>query len=190
MQVSTLRPVHLVAAAGAVAVGVLLLLWAPWSAQARSEAPRASNVAMNCAPGQQALVRQTIVDGALNVTVECAAQAVPTAAYGNEFVHGTGLQAAYAPASAAAPVAVPAVYQPPPAPQPAVYAPPRPAAQPRPAPVRRAEPKRDWAKEALIIGGSAGAGAGVGGLIGGKKGALIGAAIGGGGAALYRTTKD
>jgi hypothetical protein len=47
-------------------------------------------------------------------------------------------------------------------------------------------PRHDWGKEALIIGGSAGAGAGIGGLISGKKGALIGAAIGGGGAALYR----
>jgi hypothetical protein len=66
---------------------------------------------------------------------------------------------------------------------------PRPAVRTRPAPVRRAEPRRDWKRETLIIGGSAGAGAGIGGLIGGKKGALIGAAIGGGSAALYRATK-
>ena len=48
---------------------------------------------------------------------------------------------------------------------------------------RRAAPqeskKRSWQKEALIIGGSAGAGAGIGALAGGKKGAAIGAASGG-----------
>ena len=48
---------------------------------------------------------------------------------------------------------------------------------------RRATPqqskKRSWQKEALIIGGSAGAGAGIGALAGGKKGAAIGAASGG-----------
>jgi hypothetical protein len=180
--------VHLVAALAAVAIGVLLLLWAPWSAQASGDAPRASNVAMNCAPGQQALVRQSIVDGELNVLVECAAAAVPSAvAYGTEFVPTPALQPAYAPA--AAPAVVPAVYSPPPAPRAPVYAP-RPASQPRPATASRVEPKREWGKEALIIGGSAGAGAGIGGLIGGKKGALIGAAIGGGGAALYRVGKD
>lgn len=48
---------------------------------------------------------------------------------------------------------------------------------------RRATPqqskKRSWQKEALIIGGSAGAGAGIGAMVGGKKGAGIGAASGG-----------
>ena len=48
---------------------------------------------------------------------------------------------------------------------------------------RRATPqqskKRSWQKEALIIGGSAGAGAGIGAIVGGKKGAGIGAASGG-----------
>ena len=39
--------------------------------------------------------------------------------------------------------------------------------------------KRSWEKEALIIGGGAGAGAGIGALAGGKKGAGIGAATGG-----------
>jgi hypothetical protein len=39
--------------------------------------------------------------------------------------------------------------------------------------------KRSWQKEALIIGGSAGAGAAIGAVAGGKKGAAIGAVSGG-----------
>jgi hypothetical protein len=45
--------------------------------------------------------------------------------------------------------------------------------------------QRSWEKEALIIGGSAGAGAAVGALTGGKKGAGIGAAAGGIGGLIY-----
>jgi hypothetical protein len=54
---------------------------------------------------------------------------------------------------------------------------------------RRAEPKhankRAWEKEALIIGGSAGAGTAIGAMVGGKKGAGIGAAAGGVGGLIY-----
>jgi chromosomal replication initiation ATPase DnaA len=54
---------------------------------------------------------------------------------------------------------------------------------------RRAEPahahKRTWEKEALIIGGSAGAGTAIGALTAGKKGAGIGAAAGGVGGLIY-----
>ena len=42
-----------------------------------------------------------------------------------------------------------------------------------------AKKKRSWQKEALIIGGSAGAGAAIGAVAGGKKGAGIGALSGG-----------
>lgn len=53
----------------------------------------------------------------------------------------------------------------------------------------RAEPqhanKRSWEKEALIIGGSAGAGTAIGALSGGKKGAAIGATAGGVGGLIY-----
>lgn len=53
----------------------------------------------------------------------------------------------------------------------------------------RAEPqhanKRSWEKEALIIGGSAGAGTAIGALAGGKKGAGVGAAAGGIGGLIY-----
>ena len=45
--------------------------------------------------------------------------------------------------------------------------------------------KRSWEKEALIIGGSAGAGAAIGGLAGGKKGAGIGAITGGVAGLIY-----
>lgn len=45
--------------------------------------------------------------------------------------------------------------------------------------------KRSWEKEALIIGGSAGAGTAIGAIAGGKKGAGIGAAAGGVGGLIY-----
>lgn len=41
------------------------------------------------------------------------------------------------------------------------------------------EEGRSWQKEALIVGGSAGAGAAIGAVAGGKKGAAIGAVSGG-----------
>ena len=54
---------------------------------------------------------------------------------------------------------------------------------------RRPEPphanKRSWEKEALIVGGSAGAGTAIGALAGGKKGAGVGAAAGGVGGLIY-----
>jgi hypothetical protein len=54
---------------------------------------------------------------------------------------------------------------------------------------KRPEPqhanKRSWEKEALIIGGSAGAGTAIGALAGGKKGAGVGAAAGGVGGLIY-----
>lgn len=53
----------------------------------------------------------------------------------------------------------------------------------------RAQPqqakKRSWEKEALIIGGSAGAGTAIGALAGGKKGAAVGAVAGGVGGLIY-----
>ena len=45
--------------------------------------------------------------------------------------------------------------------------------------------KRSWEKEALNIGGSAGAGTAIGALAGGKKGAGVGAAAGGVGGLIY-----
>src|SRR5262245_5087333 len=48
--------------------------------------------------------------------------------------------------------------------------------------------KRSWEKDALIIGGSAGAGTAIGAIAGGKKGAAIGAAAGGIGGLIYDLT--
>jgi hypothetical protein len=45
--------------------------------------------------------------------------------------------------------------------------------------------KRSWEKDALIVGGSAGAGTAIGALAGGKKGAGVGAAAGGVGGLIY-----
>jgi hypothetical protein len=54
-----------------------------------------------------------------------------------------------------------------------------------PVPVAKTSPKRSWQKEALIIGGSAGAGAAIGAVSGGKKGAAIGAISGGVAGLIY-----
>jgi hypothetical protein len=48
--------------------------------------------------------------------------------------------------------------------------------------------KRSWEKEALIIGGSAGAGTAIGAIAGGKKGAAVGATAGGIGGLIYDLT--
>jgi len=54
---------------------------------------------------------------------------------------------------------------------------------------RRPEPqharKRSWEKDALIIGGGAGAGAAIGAVASGKKGAAVGATAGGIGGLIY-----
>jgi hypothetical protein len=169
---TTIRPSHLAGAVAALAVAGLLLFRAPWTAGAAgSDAARTSNVLMNCEPGQQALVRQSMVNGEAQVAINCVSTPAAAAAYGA----GPGL------ASGAA-YATPAVYTPR-------------AASPAPRVVRtstapaRETSTRSWKTTALVIGGSTGAGAGVGGAIGGKKGALIGAAIGGGSAAIFEAIK-
>jgi hypothetical protein len=134
---------------------------------------------MNCGPGQQAVVRQRVVNRELNVSVDCTNGA--GAAYAAEFEQPLP----QAPRNA---MLVPAVYRTSDAAPTRVSAP-RAALSPRPVTRSVELPRRDWKKEALIIGSSAGAAAGIGALVGGKKGALIGAAVGGGGAAIYRATK-
>lgn len=128
----------------------------------------AAPMAVRCAPGQRAVVRQIVEDGERMTAAECTGAAeIPAAAPPMDLVEME------------APRVVPAAYTP------AVYQ----APAPRVVSERAAEPKRSWKKTALVIGGSAGAGAGIGALTGGKKGALIGAAIGGGAASIYEAIK-
>jgi hypothetical protein len=160
-----------------------------------------SPMLVNCAPGQQPLIRQVAVNGAWVPQVECVT--TPTAqppAPGTVAGLPSQALAASTPAPYAQPYAAPyapaPVYAPaaPPAPAPVVYE--RPVAGARPAARRvvydddvieyRSPRKgRSWQKSAIIIGSSAGVGAGVGAATGGKKGALIGAAIGGGAATIW-----
>jgi hypothetical protein len=206
MQLSSLRRTQLATVAVIVALGSLLILELPWSAEALGNGTQPVPVAVNCEPTQQAIVRQTMVNGEAQVNILCVStgQQQPVA-----YVDQYGRPVQMMPANAMGPsaVAYPAeagygqpVYMTQPAytTQP-VYAPPpvarRPVAQRasvsqrQSASERPAAQKRSWTKTAMVIGGSAGAGAGVGGLIGGKKGALIGAALGGGGASIYESTK-
>ena len=129
--------------------------------------------AVNCGPGQQALIRPGIAAGQAISQVDC----VPVGA-GAAGVAGV----AGAPALATLegdPRLVPVAYQ---SAAPAVVYRPVQAAR---APIHRVQRGRSVKKSALIIGSSAGIGAGVGAAMKGKKGALIGAAIGGGAATIW-----
>jgi hypothetical protein len=180
MTTVNLRRSHLASAAVLLGLGAILLFWAPWSARA-STALQTSNVAVNCEPRQQAVVRQTIASGELQVSIQCVTSTLQPVGYVDEYgrpVAGSGVGM------------VPAVYTPQAVAPAPVYAPRAVVRQPPRAVSTSARPAgRSWQKTALVIGGSTGAGAGIGGLIGGKKGALIGAAIGGGSATLFEATK-
>lgn len=181
MTTVNLRRSHLTSAAVLLGLGAILLFWAPWSARANTAALQTSNVAVNCEPRQQAVVRQTIVSGELQVNIQCVnSTTLQPAAYVDEY--GRPL-----PAAGNGIGLVPAVYSP----QAVAAAPyaPRTVVRQAPRTISTRPAGRSWQKTALVIGGSAGAGAGVGGLIGGKKGALIGAAIGGGSATLFEAAK-
>lgn len=178
-----------------VALGSILLLQAPWAASGNTTAQPAT-VAVNCEPNQQAIVRQTIVNGEAHVNIQCVGAGGPqpvvyTDQYGRPLpVMPAGTvattQAAYVPQQTYAPAPVYAA-QPVYAPQPVARS--TVASQRRVVSERVPEKKRSWQKTALVIGGSAGTGAGVGGLVAGKKGALVGAAIGGGAASIYEGAK-
>ena len=153
-------------------------------------------VLLSCPAGQQPLMRQVQVNGALVPQVECVsagAVAAPLpAAQPMQPMQPMVTPVGFAPAAIATPVAAPVqrvVYEDAP-----VATPVRTVRQPA---ARRAvyndgdiveyrrPAKRSWQKSAVIIGSAAGAGAGVGALTGGKKGALIGAAVGGGAATVW-----
>jgi hypothetical protein len=121
-------------------------------------------------------------------------QIVPPADAGSA-AYGAPVVYAYTPAGY---VQAPAAYTPPTpvatpvavaAPQPRTSASAFPQAPRRSARRVESEPKNDWKKTAMIVGGSSAAGAGLGAIFGGKKGALIGAAIGGGASTIYEVTK-
>jgi hypothetical protein len=136
-------------------------------ATANAAMPGATPIAVNCGPGQQALIRPSLAGGQAISQVDCVPIAAPAHA-------AIGYPAAYHPAPQI--VEEPVVYRP----APRIVT--RTASAPR---VVRKQTGRSWQKSAIIIGSSAGVGAGVGGAVKGKKGALIGAAIGGGAATIW-----
>ncbi len=172
---------------GAAALALSAWLVGRASAPAASEVDATaalSNVAVDCEPTQQALIRQIDIDGTPRTAVQCVTPVGPAMTYTRET------------SPVASPALVPAVYRPTQpvrttATAPVAAAPVRTVARPVQTSTERAEAtsERSWKQRALVIGGSAGAGAGIGALIGGKKGALIGAAVGGGGGTLYEVVK-
>jgi hypothetical protein len=161
-----------------------------------SAAAAGAPVAVACEPQQRAIVRQVVVNGALQSQVQCESMVAPAGTTGSfppSPLRGYG---------EAGGVASPVAYA-----QPVAYAPidntrlvrtaypqqvvTREAApqvvryQRAPERVVVRQPKRSVKKSAIIIGSSAGVGAGIGAAVGGKKGAGIGALVGGGGAALW-----
>ena len=195
MSLSSLRPPHVAAAVAAiVAIGGILLI-APWAGAALGNGiHQPAPVAVNCEPNQQALVRQTMVNGEAQVNILCLGAGQQPVAYVDQYGRPMQMMPVNAMAPTAAGYTVGPAYAPQPvyAPQPAVYQQPvtqRPVTQRQVISERPGVRNRSWTKTAMVIGGSAGTGAGIGGLIGGKKGALIGAAIGGGGASIYESTK-
>lgn len=152
----------------------------PWAAGAQARTAGAALAGLpeqptviSCAPGQQAVVGQSLVDGRVVTRADCVWSATQPG-----LATPAGYAAGYAQAVPSADIVE---YRP----------------QPRAVryveePVRRrvaSKPKRSWQKSALVIGGAAGAGAGIGALTGGKKGALIGAAIGGGAGSIFEAVK-
>jgi len=148
-----------------------------------ASAPGAAPIAVNCGPGQQALIRPGLVAGQAISQVDCVpvsgmpVSGMPGAAAISYPGGGAGPVAAAYYAAAPGVVEAPVVYRP--AARPVSY---RAAPAPR---VAERRTGRSWQKSALVIGSSAGVGAGVGGAVHGKKGALLGAAIGGGAATLW-----
>jgi hypothetical protein len=156
-------------------------------------AASAAPVSVACEPQQRAVVRQIVVNGALQSQVQCESAFAPTGTTGS-FGVGYAQAPSLQPVSYAQPVSyvqaplentrlVQTAY-----PQQVVTREVAPRAvryQPAQERVVVRQPKRSVTKSAIIIGSSAGVGAGIGAAVGGKKGAGIGALLGGGGAAVW-----
>jgi hypothetical protein len=148
----------------------------------------AGPVMVNCGPGQQTLIRPTIVNGQAVSQVDCVATAPLPATPLASWPPAYSRDAYVRPASLGDLETVRIVERPVERPvERVVY---RDRARPVSYRTAEYEPERvrsgrSWKKSAVIIGSSAGVGAGVGAAVGGKKGALIGAAIGGGSAAIW-----
>jgi hypothetical protein len=159
-----------------IAVGVMLIAYGLLSPRVTA----AGNYQMQAARPMLASDRVGMVDEGLAPAAQYFNYPAPVPAP----AYTTARPAAAYPVSQVRPV--PAVYEtaPAPAPERVVY---RERAATRT--VASAEPRRDWKKSAMVIGGTTAAGAGVGAIFGGKKGALIGAAIGGGAGTIYEVRK-
>lgn len=161
-----------IGAAAGLAAGAVLTLWGPSVLSAENARPNASNTIVACQPSERVVVHHSVVNNELQVATECVPSGVTAARFQPAVLRDDALQ----------PVAVTQAVAP------------RTVAARTTSPARRSgtprvEKKHDWAKTALIIGGSAGAGAGIGGIAKGKQGALIGAAIGGGAAAIVEAIR-
>ncbi len=167
-----------------IAVGVLLVAYGLLT-------PRTSMDAMSLSPIARPIMAEPITQ-ALPLTQAPQAAGVP---YGvvsypaASYASAPAQVVTYVPASTQAYAPPMAVAQ---APRPVQMVTYQPERRVRSAEARRVErqPRRDWKRTALIIGGSSAAGAGIGGIVGGKKGALIGAAIAGGASTLLQTVKQ
>jgi hypothetical protein len=155
----------------------------PTALQASSTAP----VLLSCPAGQQALMRQVVVSGAVVPQVECVSVG-QTPAPGPTTAAVSAVPAAPVAAMMPTYASAPGGGYGPVTPLPV-----RTSSRPQARRVAydddiveyRRPARRSWQKSAVIIGSAAGAGAGVGAATGGKKGALIGAAVGGGAATVW-----
>jgi len=146
----------------------MLLVVATW--QARASASQFTSAPMSWAPAIGAAAPSNVVTLPQGVVMAAPPPGVVPIAYtpsGYQPVASNLVQLD-------TPQAVPARYVP---------------SSPRRVVYREAKPRRNWAKTALVIGGSTGVGAGIGALAGGKKGALVGAAVGGGAASLFEALR-
>lgn len=171
---------HLGGRASAGAVADRTQLEAPVAATAAVTAvePTTDELAVECEPGQRAVVHAATAARASRVTCESDARPITRAAV-----------AAYAPSAPGAPVVRVADIDDRPYARPAVLTQPvevyRPRARTASYDTRSIERPRSVKKSVAIIGGSTAAGAVVGGLVKGGKGAVIGGLLGGGAATVW-----